>query len=282
MSTSKISAVVVNPLTGAKTTISASVGVTPTPPPPPPSTMIVGAAPGTMGTLSTTESFTGNLEALRIFYSGGLPASYSALGMPAGKLAYVSYKSASANTVGFAKSCPAGTRIIYHHEPENDYSGNGAAFVAEFVAQYAIIKAANPNVIAPMACMTYQYTGGRFGQSGSYLPPATHCDEYLCDDYLPKITLGGLGSKPDFQGWYNLVKGRGKPLGFAEYGRGVNPVGTADQWTTLRPQVMATDRAWIKAHPGFNALLYWYFTGAAGDWRFHDAGSKAALQAFNT
>jgi hypothetical protein len=84
-------------------------------------------------------------------------------------------------------------------------------------------------------------------------------------------------------GWYNLVKDRGKPLVFAEYGVGVNPVGyTADNWSAQRAATMIADKTWIAAHPAFTTLLYWYNTGARGDWRFTDAASIAAWKVLQT
>lgn len=226
----------------------------------------------------------GPITARRIFHTGGLPSSYSKenLLLPAtGEkvLGFISYKSINAaNDAAFAKSCPDGTRIIYHHEPENDYGGNGAQYVSEFKQAYTILKDANPKVLVGTGALTYQYASGeKWGANGSYLPPVTHCDFYGADDYVEKISAGagGLGSNAEFLAWYNMVKDRGKPLAFCEYGRGVNAVGyTTDQWATLRPQVMANDDAWLKAHPGFQAILYWYNTGPKGDWRFYDQGSK--------
>jgi hypothetical protein len=94
-----------------------------------------------------------------------------------------------------------------------------------------------------------------------------------------KPTGKGLATDAPFMGWYNLVKGRGKPLVFAEYGVGVNPPGASDKYSAQRATTFKADKTWIAAHPAFNTVLYWYNTGARGDWRFHDAGSIAAWRA---
>jgi hypothetical protein len=100
------------------------------------------------------------------------------------------------------------------------------------------------------------------------------------DTYEAKPTGKGLATDAPFMGWYNLVKDRGKPLVFAEYGVGVNPVGyTADNWSAQRAATFKADKLWIAAHPAFDTVLYWYNTGARGDWRFTDAASVTAWRA---
>ncbi len=241
-------------------------------------TLLTGADTVT-GQFGAADSLIGPLHAVRLFYSGALPDNYSKVGVPPGTTAFISYKTPSASTVPFAKSCPPGTRIIFHHEPENEYNGNGAAFVAQYDQEYETLKAANPALIVGMAAMSYQYAGGRYGQTGSFLPPADHVDFYAVDNYESKPTGKGLATDAPFMGWYNLVKDRGKPLAFAEYGVGVNPVGATDQWSAQRAATMTADKAWIAAHPAFTVLLYWYNTGAQGDWRFTDDASITAWKA---
>lgn len=254
----------------------------PKPPPPPPvstSKLVVGACVGgAMSSWAPTNAKLGPLKGIRWFYSGGLPANYSAVGVPAGVVLFVSYKTPSANTVSFAKSCPAGTRIIYHHEPENDYGGNGAQFVKEYIAEYKVVKAANPNVVMGMVGMDYQYAfGEKWGANGSYLPPAQYCDYYGIDTYQAKPTVKGLAAKPDFLAWWNFVKARGKPLGIIEYGVGVTKGGVVDPTYSARRVVeFEADAVWIAKQGNFNAWLLWYFTGAQGDWKFNDAASIAA------
>jgi hypothetical protein len=244
--------------------------------------MLLTGADTVTGQFSTANSLIGPLHAVRLFYSGALPDDYAKVGVPAGVVAFISYKTPSTNTVPFAKSCPPGTRVIFHHEPENEYGGNGAAFVAQYNQEYTTLKTANPDLLVGMAAMSYQYAGGRYGQSGTFLPPADHVDFYAVDNYESKPTGAGLATDAPFMGWYNLVKGRGKPLVFAEYGVGVNPVGSADQWSAKRAATMIADRTWLINHPGFTGLLYWYNTGARGDWRFHDAASITAWKTLMT
>jgi hypothetical protein len=240
-----------------------------------PSRVSFGANVGS-GSWESAELALGPLSNIRLFYSGQLPQSYADVHVPPGVVAWISYKQHSSHDAAFAKSCPPKTRLIYHHEPENDYGPNGAQFVKEFVAEYDEMKAANPSIGFGMAAMSYQYAGGRDGQSGTYLPPANKTDFYAVDNYEPKPNGKGLAADTEFLNWYNLVKDRGKPISFAEYGVGVNPIGyTTDQWSSLRAQTFRADEAWMSTHR-IASLLYWYNTGSQGDWKFHDTASEAA------
>lgn len=235
-----------------------------------------GANVGSLANWSKDNTEIGPLHAVRVFYSGQLPNTYADMHIPDGVAAWVSYKQHSSHDAAFAKSCPPWTRVIYHHEPENDYGPNGAQFVKEYVAEYDEFKAANPIIRFGMAAMTYQYAGGRNGQSGTYLPPANKVDFYAADNYEAKPTGKGLATDTEFQNWYNLVKDRGKPVSFAEYGVGVNPIGyTVDKWSALRAQTFKADTVWMQNH-SIASLLYWYNTGSQGDWKFHDAASLGA------
>ncbi len=241
----------------------------------PPGALLTGANT-VPGHFADANAKIGPLHAVRVFRKSALPASYATLHVPAGVKAFISYKTPGGNDRAFAKSCPPGTRVIFHHEPENDYNGNGATFVAQYDKAYQTLKAANPALMVGMAAMSYQYAGGRHGQSGAFLPPASHVDFYAVDNYEAKPSGDGLATDVEFQGWYNLVKNRGKPLAFAEYGVGVNPIGAPDKWSARRAATMKADRTWLAVHPAFTAVLYWYNTGAQGDWRFSDSASIAA------
>ena len=245
-------------------------------------TLLTGADTAT-GRFGAANSRIGPLHAVRLFFPGALPSSYSKLHVPRGVVAFISYKTPSKRTVGFAKSCPPRTRIIFHHEPENEYHGHGALFVAQYDKQYVTLKSANRKLVVGMAAMSYQYAGGRHGQSGSFLPRANRVDFYAVDNYEAKPTGRGLATDTPFQHWYRLVRHRGKPLVFAEYGVGVNRVGArADRWSHQRVATLRADKKWLTAHPAFTALLYWYNTGSRGDWRFRDAASIAAWKAIRT
>lgn len=222
----------------------------------------------------------GPLRAERVFYPGALPQSFAgskAAKYPANVVVYVSYKKRG-NAAKFARSIPSGRRIrlIYHHEPENDYGGNGAAFVKEFKAEYRAVKKANPKVQMGMAAMTYQYAHGRAGQSGSFLPPASSVDFYAADNYEAKILPKGLAGDPEFQGWYKLVKNRGKELELTEYGVGATDLKASG---TQRAAVIRRDDAWLTGNGRFGSWLYWYKNGTNHDWRFTDSASVKAWRA---
>lgn len=220
----------------------------------------------------------GHLNARRVFYKAGLPAGYNVAGIPADSVGFISYKQDTANTTPFVRSCPPGTRIIYHHEPENEYNGNGAAFVAEFNTQYEKCKAANPLIKFGMVGMAYQYYGGRFGVNGSFIPDKA--DFYGVDVYTPKPDGNGLTTNPGWVGWLTHVRNRGIPLSVTEYGVGVHAVNGTDTWSTERTMTFINDLPYLKTI-GVDSVLYWYNTGAAGDWRFTDKPSVLAWQAFS-
>lgn len=234
----------------------------------------------------------GPIALRRLFYSGQLPASYSALNLPVGVNAVVSFKTPGANDIPFAQSCPAGTRVIFHHEPEDaddTYGGDGTKFVAAYTPVYDKLKAANPQLLVGMAAMTFQYNPNNApiqqqGVDGSFIPPADKVDFYSADNYQNKPSGKGLVNDPAWLGWYKLVKDKGKPLALAEYGMGVNPVGyTVDAWAAQRAASIKADAVYLRTLPGFQLpgafWLYWYNTGAQGDWRFTDPGCAAAWQA---
>lgn len=223
---------------------------------------------------TTDNAAIGPLKAQRLFRSGALPTQFAgslADGYPDDVTVYLSYKTAGA-TASFVASIPGNKRIrlIYHHEPENEYGGNGAAFVAEFVAEYGIVKATNPGIDMGMAAMTYQYKAGRHGAGGTFLPPPGSVDFYAADNY--ESVPQRLSSSVEFLGWYNLVKDRNKELVLTEYG--VGDVAVAP-YSTERVLTMQADNAWLSANGRFSDWLYWYSSGANGtNWKFTDQPSK--------
>ncbi|MGA8118034.1 MAG: hypothetical protein WCA46_30735 [Actinocatenispora sp.] len=228
---------------------------------------------------TTDNAAIGPLRSQRVFRSGLLPTTFAgsvADGYPNNVTVYLSYKTAG-NTAAFVASIPPTKRIrlIYHHEPENEYGGNGAAFVAQYLAEYAIVKATNPAVTMGMAAMTYQYKAGRFGASGSFLPPATAVDFYGADNY--ETVPQRLAVSSEFLGWYNLVKNRGKELVMLEYG--VGDVSVAP-YSAQRVVTMQADSIWLTSTGLFSDWLYWYSSGANGsNWVFTDQPSKSTWSA---
>jgi hypothetical protein len=239
----------------------------------------------------------GPLQDQRIFYGGQLPASFAGSEgdrLPAGVTAIISYKTPTTNVASFVRSIPASRPVImaFHHEPEGGDFPSGPTFVSQFQTQSQLIRSASqPNVRVAMIAGAYQYGSGRNGAAGQYLPAPSYVDMYTVDTYQRHPDGSGLATDANFQGWYNLVKGRGKPLGITEYGLNSDntAAGNAAQVTTMR-----ADNAWLIAHGPFAVLSYWWsiekmtvsqaistsqnwqFTGAASiaEWRAIEAGAS--------
>lgn len=223
----------------------------------------------------------GPLQDQRLFHQTSLPASFIGSDgdkLPAGVTAVISYKTQNTNVASFIRSIPANRPVImiYHHEPENEYGGNGAQFVSEFVGQSKLIRAnAKSNVRVAMAAETYDYTNGRPGVNCSFIPPASSLDFYLADHYRHNPNGTSLASDPKWVGWQKCVNGKGRYEGLAEYGLGN---GTPP---AMRAKTMAADDAYLKAnHPHFYLWSYWYvggdlFTDQAtiNEWKSIEAGN---------
>jgi hypothetical protein len=245
--------------------------------------IIVGAHAANFTAADTT---IGPLQDQRIFYPTTLPASFIGSAgdrLPAGVTAVISYKTASINVVSFVRSIPADRPVImiFHAEPEHSYGARGATFVAQFESQSNLIRSVHrANVRIAMAAEAYEYVDGRDGVSGSYLPPAGYVDTYLLDYYEPVPTAKGIAKNRKFQAWYRLVKNRGKPLGFAEYGLSSN--GTA-AGNARRVATLKADNAWISAHGPFAIWSYWWqdpaTTTGKDNWQFTDPGAIAEWHA---
>lgn len=240
---------------------------------------IIGAA---VRDFTAADAEIGPLQDQRIFYPRALPASFIASAgdrLPPGVTAIISYKTQNTNVVSFVRSIPANRSVImiFHHEPEHSYGPNGSRFVAQFDAQSNLIRSVHrSNVRIAMAAGSYQYVDGRNGVSGSYLPAPASVDMYLLDYYEPFPDGKGIAKDPEFQNWYRLVKNRGKPLGFAEYGLSSN--GTAAGNAT-RVATLKADDAWLMAHGPFAIWSYWWkdsaLTTARDSWKFTDPGAIA-------
>lgn len=225
----------------------------------------------------------GPLENQRLFWKASLPANFTKTpghDLPKGVTAVVSYKEPTTNVKSFLQSIPADRPVImiYHHEPEEEYGGNGKKFVAEFVAQSKLIRSvAGANVKVAMAAMTYQYDKNRNGVGCDYIPPPESVDYYLADNYVDTPDGDGLAKDPEWLGWLGCVEGKGKPLGLAEYGLGTG-AGNA-----VRAQTMRRDDAYIKANfPDFVIWSYWWVDmGGKQNYKFTDAAGIAAWKSIS-
>ncbi|MGH3448738.1 MAG: hypothetical protein ACRDP4_14055 [Nocardioidaceae bacterium] len=194
----------------------------------------------------------------------------------------ISYKSATqANIESYVASMRPGDLLCYFHEPENDFGGVGADFVAAWTAQQEMVGSAGGEL--GMIAMSYQYAGGRNGQDGSFLPPADLCAWYGVDDYEGGAAKGDYGhiaplSEDDgqFNNWYQLVKALGRPLLITEYGRGTRD--REPYATQQRLDVIPQDEQWLIDN-GFSHWLYWFedgqggIPGSGGQWIFDDQAS---------
>lgn len=219
----------------------------------------------------------GPVRAERVFFPGELPDTFSgsrADRYPDNVVVYVSYKKPG-NAASFVRSIPDDKkiRLIYHHEPENDYGSDGSDFVREFQNEYHTVKNANPAIDMGMAAMTYQYDDHRNGQSGSYLPPADSVDFYAADNYQEEIIPEGLAGDPQFQGWYKLVKDRGKELVLTEYGVGATDMHASG---SDRAAVIDRDDRWLTDNGRFSTWIYWDKQGTNHDWTLTDPTSQRA------
>jgi hypothetical protein len=273
--------------------------VQPQPPKPPPLSMLIGLRSDVSPMATAVSTFGKDGTEVTRLFEQGLPATSDVKSQAwgthwvAGQVPIVSYKSSGGNLATYIKSIVGvNGQMAYHHEPEADYGtdgiAGGAKFVAEFVKEYDVAHAAAPGVPFGMIAGAYQYRRNGLGATGSFLPPANKVDFYALDTYLTGGTgvnaIQPLETEPRFQTWYNLVKGRGKPLYITEYGRGLVTDKTQDP---LRADVIAKDRAYL-GKIGVKAWVYWWTADGAiatsgKDWQFKDTGSinawKAAAEA---
>lgn len=250
--------------------------------------LLIGArAKNPSGSLAT--AFTdaaarlGPLQVTRVFY-GSLPARHIRIS-PSTVLEIISYKSSagSANLTSFAKSLTHGEMMTLHHEPEGptDYA-SGAQFISAFTTDYNIVHPLG--VPFGMIAGAYQYRAKGRGYNGSYIPSTA--DFYAVDTYRDGSREVGYGAivpltqVAEFQRWYSLVQGKGKPLMVTEYGRGTVGNGEVASTPTKRLAVLPMDIQWLRDH-GFSAFALW-FSNSGPDgraWIPTDAGYYTAFNA---
>lgn len=251
--------------------------------------MLVGARVGPDQTFAEVEAVLGDIRAGRVFYTGGdqtLPAAYDphAVGCSPGVLTYVSFNVVDAKTGPYVRSCPSGlVRMIFRHEQELHYP-TGADFVAAYTKAYRTMKAANPDIPVGITSSSYSYRTGGNARNGAYLPDPSIVDFYGIDLYQRVLSPAiGLDHYDHFQGWYQLVKDRGRPLAIIEYGRYLAPYpGSPDPAQEAeRARIIGHDSRYLASIGGFQAWLYWYSWSnqndhSKGTWRFTDTASSAA------
>jgi hypothetical protein len=239
--------------------------------------------------IARAEKFAGIPDVTRGPFYGALPASYdpnAARFDPNAKTHLVSFSNVTSTLESYVKSVPdtAIVDLIYIHEVENgksgtyngdtkDYTNNGPGYVADYVKVYDRVKAANPKVRMGMVSASWAYRASQPNPAilqGSFLPPANKVDFYAVDTYQENTTnLQPLATHTKFQNWYKLVKGRGKPLGIAEYAHqfltvvSQNPFVTKEKAageSAARAKTITTDYAWLKSTGLFDFWLYWYYS----------------------
>jgi hypothetical protein len=226
----------------------------------------------------------GPLHAWRVFDGAKMPSSWAEHPGSLTPRGVVSYPSIKPDAIaddaerlaalrGFAVGIPAGTRVIVHHEPENDMSG--AEFTALFTEAYRALKGVNPSIEVGIANLGFQWQEGMASTAdpSQWSPAAEVADFIGVDDYAlkpHKVYDTLLADKPDFQRWYAWASTFGKPLEVLEFGRMADP-----NDTSVRPRVLLDSETWLRQHH-FRGFLYWQNTGAAGDWRLDDPGSIEA------
>jgi hypothetical protein len=167
--------------------------------------------------------------------------------------------------------------MVYHQEPEGDYS-SGSQFVSEFEGQSVAIRtAANdaPNIFVAMDSGTFQYgtqSTDSAGTSCGYIVPTSYTDFYLADHYdhgangmsLPNETNGPAGDSVGLKwsNWLSCVQPINKPIGLGEYGLDckTNP----DQ--PIVTQEMTADDSYLAAIPGATepTIMWAYWYSASG------------------
>lgn len=246
-------------------------------PPPPaqvPIAHVIGAyTSGSLTGFTSAEKTIGNLGTTRLFYSGELPASFSGrteAQLPAGVLPVVSYKTPTTNVVSYVKSVTRPLVLIFHHEPENDFS-TGSDFVQAFSAQSKLIRSAgNSHVQVATAALGYRYKTGGNGVGGAYIPAASDVDIYAIDIYQHQSWAWpsqGLANYDQWLNWLSCVKNSGRPLAITEYG--IDNTGGGDSARNAR---LKEDAAYLRQtfHGNLAWFSYWY-ANTSYNYQFTDA-----------
>jgi hypothetical protein len=283
MSTPTFTAVATDSVTGLTGTGSASFDVAAAPQPTPPGTgtvaKLIGARGGPSNALAnftTADSTIGPLNCTKLFYSGSLPATFTngtEAKLPSGVIPVVCYKTMDTNVAAYVKSVTRDLWLVYHQEPEGDYS-QGATFVSEFTRQSALIRAQGNSHVKVVNCAggyPYRSAGSSDVLSGNYIPPASSLDYYCKDVYqdpAARWPSAGLSNYDEWLNWLKLVQGLGKPLGVTEYGIGLSG-GAAKRNSRIQQ-----DCAYLRT-VGIEMWQYWWVNmgSTATNYQFTDAAT---------
>jgi hypothetical protein len=256
----------------------------------------------------------------RMFYSGALPASFDADGTPSNITIIASYKTQMTQTAiqTYLATLPATRQLIliYHHEPEGDYT-LGSTFVSEFKTQSDRIRAAvaslgitNVRIAMCAAGYPYRAAGTADVLAGNYLrglgaiSPTSgqpYVDMFTKDVYQGTAGTGGfdwpsqgLKNYVQFQNWMTLatdaaVVGVVKPLGITEYGITVGPGLTnadrnqriQDDDTYLTAAFTVGGPSAVSAYP-LQMLCYWWQSIDVNAAKFTDSATIATWKAIET
>jgi hypothetical protein len=199
------------------------------------------------------QGYLGNINATKAFYTTTLPTTFTGskcAGLPAGVVPVICYKTQTTNVASFVTSVNRPIVLVYHQEPEGDYT-LGSTFVAEFKGQSNLIRAqgnSNVQVACNSAGYPYRAKGTADVLAGNYLRGlGPYVDLFLKDIYQDQSfdwSATGLAGYDQFQNWLTLVTntsivGTEQPLGIAEYGIGQTG-GNA-----VRAARIATDAAYL-------------------------------------
>jgi hypothetical protein len=223
---------------------------------------------------------------VRRSFNTGLPANLAASSGASdaanGLTPCISVKSDPATTASgsfdatittLAASMPAGSYLIWHHEPENDMAGT--LFTPASQHFYDVAKAANPNLLIGPSYMAYQWRAGQAATTtpDDWWPGIAHCDFLACDAYIfawQATVLAGIGSSVDsgFTRWHSWAVAKGKPLILTELGIEVDsPLYAGKQFDTDRVTMLGNSLTYLKAQ-GYAMVLYW--NGYHSDAGTHD------------
>lgn len=233
-------------------------------------------------------------------FNSGMPTTDSTGNAAQGNVSVLSVKAnvpgaatgtSDAAFTTLAAAMPAGSYLIFYHEPENDVAQGSFTATQWVQAQqhfYDACKAGNPNVIVGQSHMAFQWGSGMSSTSNPDLwVVGAKTDFVAVDAYLMEFQTGftNIKDEPRFLRWFNWAKTLGKPLGFTELGAvrkyETNP-GTGFTYTApytgdQTAAFLSNSVPWAIDN-GFKFTFYWNawhadFSGAgttANPWHFRD------------
>ena len=256
------------------------------------------------GAWATANAAIGPGQTHRLFYGGALPASMDYDSTPSNVTIIASFKSQMTQTAiqSYLTDLVTSGRqviLIYHHEPEGDYT-LGSQFVSEFQTQSTYIRGAatalglsqgwpNGQVSVAMAAAGYPYRNAGTSDvlDGNYLTGlGPYVDMFTKDIYQGaggdsgvQWPSNGLANCQYWVNWLNLVTntsivGTLKPVGITEYGV------DSEVTNTERFNRITLDANYLFTLPsvtGFPVPLYcyWWQSIDTNNAQFTDAPTEA-------